>query len=245
MSEPEVLLAATGLEFGYGGVPVLHGTDLEVRRGEVLALVGPNGAGKTTLLRVLAGLERPSAGAIDLDGADITSLPTEQRAAHGLAMVFGGQAVFGDLSVDDNLRAAGELLIDQPTLLAERIASVLELFPRLTERRAALGAQLSGGEQQMLAVAKAMLLQPKLLCIDELSMGLAPVLVDRLLDVLRHQRDTGTTVLLVEQSVRVALSVADRCAYFERGQVRSIEDTATLIADPSRLRALFFGEHAA
>jgi len=112
---------------------------LDVDDTAVVAIVGPNGAGKTTLLRVLAGLERPSAGAIDLDGADITSLPTEQRAAHGMAMVFGGQAVFGDLSVDDNLRAAGELLIDQPALLAERIVSVLELFPRLTERRAALG----------------------------------------------------------------------------------------------------------
>jgi ABC-type branched-subunit amino acid transport system ATPase component len=245
VAEPDLVLAATGLEFAYGGVPVLHGADLAVRRGEVLALVGPNGAGKTTLLRVLAGLERPSAGTVDLDGVDVTSLPTEQRAGAGMAVVFGGQAVFGDLSVDANLQAAGELLIDQPALLESRIASALELFPRLAERRAALAVQLSGGEQQMLAVAKALLLQPKVLCIDELSLGLAPVLVDRLLEVLRHQRDIGTTVLLVEQSVRVALAVADRCAYFERGEIRAIEDTAALVANPKRLRELFFGEHAA
>ena len=240
-----LLLRAAGLEFGYGGVPVLHGTDVEVRRGEVLALVGPNGAGKTTLLRVLAGLERPSAGVVEFDGVDVTNLPAEQRAARGMAVVFGGRAVFGDLSVDANLRAAGELLADRPALLDERITSVLDLFPRLAERRRALGAQLSGGEQQMLALAKALLLQPALLCIDELSLGLAPVLVDRLLDVLRRARDDGTTVLLVEQSVRVALSVADRCAYFERGHVRAIEDTPTLLADPARLKALFFAEDAA
>ena len=241
----DVLLRGAGLEFAYGGVPVLHGTDIDVRRGEVLALVGPNGAGKTTLLRVLAGLEKPSGGSVDFAGDDVTALSTEARAGRGMAVVFGGRAVFGDLTVDNNLRAAGELLVERPGLLDDRIEAVLGFFPRLAERRTALGAQLSGGEQQMLALAKALLLEPTLLCIDELSLGLAPVLVDRLLDVLRRQRDAGTTILLVEQSVRVAMAIADRCAYFERGQVRALEDTPTLLAKPALLRKLFFGEHAA
>ena len=238
------VLEATDLEFAYAGVPVLHGTELTVREGEVMALVGPNGAGKTTFLRLLSGLERASAGHIHLDGTDIGRLAPEARARLGLATVFGGSAVFGDMTVDANLRAGGDQLRNEPDLLAERIADVFDVFPRLLERRTALAAQLSGGEQQMLALGKALLLEPRLLCIDELSLGLAPALVARLLDVLRRRRDAGGTVLLVEQSVHVALDVADRIGYFERGRVMHVDDAAALRADPERLHRLYFGSAA-
>ena len=239
------LLTASGVEFGYASVPVLHDAELHVREGEVLALVGPNGAGKTTLLRILAGLERPARGVVTFAGDDITTVPTEQRARLGLTAVFGGAAVFGGLSVEANLRAGGDLLLPDEALLRRRIDETFEVFPRLAERRHALGVELSGGEQQMLALGKALLLAPRLLCIDELSLGLAPTLVGRLLDVLRARRESGMTILLVEQSVRVALAVADRCAYFERGRVCSIDDTTDLLADSKKLHARFFGDHAA
>jgi len=235
------ILEATALDFGYAGVPVLHGTGITVNEGEIFALVGPNGAGKTTLLRVLSGLERPAAGAVRLDEGDITGLAPEARARLGLATVFGGAATFGDMTVDANLRAGGDQLRNEPALLAARIAEMFEVFPRLVERRDALAAQLSGGEQQMLALAKALLLEPRLLCLDELSLGLAPALVARLLDVLRARRDAGGTVLMVEQSVNVALDVADRIGYFERGLVVHIEDAAELRANPERLHRLYFG----
>jgi ABC-type branched-subunit amino acid transport system ATPase component len=235
------VLEATGLDFGYTGVPVLHGTELTVGEGEIFALVGPNGAGKTTLLRLLSGLVRPAAGTVQFDGHDITRLAPETRARLGLATVFGGAAVFGDMTVDANLRAGGDQLRNDPALLATRVADVFEVFPRLVERRGALASQLSGGEQQMLALGKALLLEPRLLCLDELSLGLAPALVARLLDVLRARREAGGTVLLVEQSVNVALDVADRIGYFERGRVVHIEDAGELRSDPERLHRLYFG----
>jgi branched-chain amino acid transport system ATP-binding protein len=235
------VLEATGLDFGYAGVPVLHGADLTVNEGEIFALVGPNGAGKTTLLRLLSGLERARAGSVLFDGHDVTDLAPEARARLGLVTVFGGAAVFGDMTVDANLRAGGDQLRNEPDLLAARVAEVFAVFPRLVERRSALAAQLSGGEQQMLALGKALLLEPRLLCLDELSLGLAPALVARLLDVLRARRNAGGTVLMVEQSVNVALDVADRIGYFERGTVCHIEDAAELRADPERLHRLYFG----
>jgi branched-chain amino acid transport system ATP-binding protein len=233
-------LAVDGIEFAYDGTPVLFGTELAVAAGEVLALVGPNGAGKTTLLRVIAGLAAPGAGSVRLAGDDITSVATEARVLRGLAVVFGGRAVFGDLSVEANLQAGAEVVGRH--LVAERIELTYSVFPRLGERRNALAAQLSGGEQQMLALGKALLLRPDVLCIDELSLGLAPALVDRLLDVIRAESQRGTAVILVEQSVRVALAVADRVAYFERGRVVVVERAEALAADPARLRSLFFQE---
>jgi ABC-type branched-subunit amino acid transport system ATPase component len=172
-------------------------------------------------------------------------MDTETRVARGLGVVFGGGAVFGDLTVEANLRAGGQLLAKAPTTLASRIEEGYGLFPRLAERRSALGVQLSGGEQQMLALAKAFVLRPRLLCIDELSLGLAPVLVGRLLDSLRAFRAAGTTLLLVEQSVNVALSVADRIGYFERGEVRAVLEAEDARRRPDLLHALFLkGERA-
>jgi ABC-type branched-subunit amino acid transport system ATPase component len=233
------LLEIEGIEFSYGTVPVLFHTSLSINEGEVVAVIGPNGAGKTTLLRVLAGLEKASRGTIRIGGEDITRLLPEERVQRRLVIVFGGHAVFGELTVDDNLTVGGQLLHRTPNLLEERRAEAYEIFPRLAERKKALAVQLSGGEQQMLALAKAFLLQPRVLCIDELSLGLAPTLVARLLDVVRRFRQSGITVLLVEQSVRVALSIADRCAWFERGEVREIRDAAELRERPELLHELF------
>jgi ABC-type branched-subunit amino acid transport system ATPase component len=230
------LLQVDHVDFAYGNAQVLYGTSVAVEPGEVLALIGPNGAGKTTLLRVIAGLERVRQGRIVFDGDDVTGLPTEERVRRGLGVVFAGQSIFPALSVDANLAAGGQLL-DRATL-EERLADVWALFPRLAERRNALGVELSGGEQQMLALAKAFLLRPRLLAIDELSLGLAPSLVGRLLDAVRQFRNDGTTILLIEQSVRVSAAVADRVALFERGQLRLVRDGAEVRAHPELLYEL-------
>jgi ABC-type branched-subunit amino acid transport system ATPase component len=230
------LLQVEDVDFAYGNAQVLYAAAVAVEPGEVLALVGPNGAGKTTLLRVIAGLERVRRGRITFDGQDITGVPTEERVRRGLGVVFAGQSIFPSLSVDANLAAGGQLL--DRAMLEERLAEAWALFPRLAERRTALGVELSGGEQQMLALAKAFLLRPRLLAVDELSLGLAPSLVGRLLDAVRRFRDEGTTILLIEQSVRVSAAVADRVALFERGQLRLVRDGAEVRAHPELLYEL-------
>ena len=224
-------ISVRDVRFAYGNVPVLFGVDLDVRRGEVLGVLGPNGAGKTTLLRVVSGLESPEAGSIVLDGEDVTGMPAARRVERGLVTVFAGRSTFPDLTVTENLRVTGHTLRSRPGLLDERITEVLELFPRLAERRSSTASQLSGGEQQMLAVARAFLLHPAVLCIDELSLGLAPALVDRLADAVRAFRERGGTVLLVEQSMAVLLQAADRVALMERGTIRQVLD------DPADLSA--------
>jgi ABC-type branched-subunit amino acid transport system ATPase component len=228
-----------GLNASYGHVQVLFDVDLQIRAGEIMAVIGPNGAGKTTMLRVLAGLKPADSGQVRLDGNRIDGLTTEARVERSMNFVFGGQAVFADLTVDDNLIASGQLLRHDPSVLKARIAEAFELFPRLHERRRALALQLSGGEQQMLGLAKAFVLKPKLLFIDELSLGLAPTLVARLLDVLRRFRAEGTTLVLVEQSVAVALSIADRLVYFERGAPRAVITADDARAEPALLQNLF------
>jgi ABC-type branched-subunit amino acid transport system ATPase component len=225
------ILTVRDLEFAYGNVPVLFGADLELRRGEVLGVIGPNGAGKTTLLRVTSGLEAPARGSVALGGDDITGLSPASRVQRGLVTVFAGQSTFPDLSVTENLRVSGYLLREHQGLLDERIAEVFDLFPRLAERRLSTANQLSGGEQQVLALARAFLLHPAVLCIDELSLGLAPTLVDRLSDAVGAFRDRGGSVLLVEQSVPVLRRAADRVALMERGTVqRVLHDPAELTA---------------
>ena len=220
--DADVVLELRGLEFAYGNVPVLFGADLDLRRGEVLGVLGPNGAGKTTLLRVVCGLETPAAGTVVHDGTDITGWAPARRVERGLVTVFAGSSTFPDLSVTENLKVTGYTLRDQPGVLDERIAEVLALFPRLAERRSSTASQLSGGEQQMLALARAFLLHPDVLCIDELSLGLAPTLVDRLSEAVRDFRTRGGSVLLVEQSIPVLRNAADRVALMERGTVRQV-----------------------
>ncbi len=235
------LVVIRDLDVAYDGIPVLRGLDLELRRGEVVALVGTNGAGKSTLLRAIAGTQEASGGAIVVDGIDTTHLPPHEIAAKGIVMMPGGAAVFPGLSVAENLRAATWTLSDQPELVATRTDDVLTLFPVLRERLDQPAGALSGGEQQMVGLAQALLLQPTLLLVDELSLGLAPQVVEQLLDVLRDLAAAGTTIVLVEQSLNVALTVAGRAVFLEKGEVRFDGPTADLLARPDLVRSVLLG----
>ncbi|MBW3668281.1 MAG: ATP-binding cassette domain-containing protein [Actinobacteria bacterium] len=220
MTEP--ILQVGDLSFGYTrATRILAGVSFAVDAGESCAIVGVNGAGKTTLLRVLAGLEPAARGEILLDGISIVGLTAQERVARGLVTVFGGRdAVFGDLTVDDNLLAGAFGLWREGEVAQDRIDAAYELFPELAARRGSLGVQLSGGEQQMLALAKAFILRPRLLCIDELSLGLAPVLVERLMRTLKDIAATGVSVILVEQSSDIARMATTRTLHLERGVIR-------------------------
>lgn len=231
----------SGIDFSYGHVQVLFDVDLHVAHGEVLALLGTNGAGKSTLLRVVSGLERAGSGVVRHDGDDITDLPAVDRVRRGIVQLPGGKAIFPSLSVMDNLLAgAFTHLGDRPTLEA-RIGAALERFPVLRERLRQPAGTLSGGEQQMLALAKALLVDPDVLCIDELSLGLAPVVVQQLLAIVEELRATGLTMIIVEQSLNVALALADRAVFMEKGTVR-FEGTARELAERDDLaRAVFLG----
>jgi ABC-type branched-subunit amino acid transport system ATPase component len=240
-ADHDAVLRVQGLDFSYGQLQVLFGVSLEVRRGEALALVGTNGAGKSTLLRVVCGLERPNAGSIRFDGRDITGVRAERLAAEGLVLVPGGRAVFTDMTVAENLEMQALAIRRDPKLLRERRELVFTTFPRLRERLYQRAGTLSGGEQQQLALAKAMLLAPKLLLIDELSLGLAPVVVAELLQVVRRLNLDGTSVVLVEQSLNVAARLCDRAVFLEKGQVRFDGRTSDLLERDDIARAVFFG----
>lgn len=231
------LLEVRGVDFGYGRLQVLHNVDFAVGEGEMVALLGVNGAGKSTLLRAISGLGVPTAGAITFGGEDITYLGVEARVRRGITQVPGGRAVFGPLSVVDNLRSYAYSLDRTKTNAA--IDRVLGTFPRLEERRNQNAETLSGGEQQMLALAKAVMLEPKLLLIDELSLGLAPIIVAQLLEIVRTINATGTAVVLVEQSVNIALNLADHAFFMERGAVQFDGKSKDLLGRDDLLRAVF------
>ena len=231
-----MLLAVEDLRAGYGDVSVLHGVGLDVQEGEILALVGSNGAGKTTLLRTLAGLLPVLAGQVRFLGAPITHLKAYRRVQLGIAMVPEGRRLFAGMTVAQNL-LLGAFQRHDKARIADDLARVYTLFPRLAERQAQLAGTLSGGEQQMCAIGRGLMAAPKLLMIDELSLGLAPVAVDTLLAALGTIRAAGTTVLLVEQDVQVALSVADRACVLETGQVTLSGPAADLLRDPAVRRA--------
>ena len=213
-------LAVQGLRSGYGRLEVLHGIDLNVEPAEIVAVMGANGAGKTTLLWTLSGLLRPTAGSVELDGADVTGLPAERLAAAGLAHVPENRLVFPTLTVEDNLRLGA--YTQRRRSVTQRAADrerALTLFPRLAERTAQVAGTLSGGEQQMLAIARGLLSRPSLLVLDEPSLGLAPRLVGEIFAALGTLRDDGLALLLVEQNTRAAFSVADRAYVLDRGRV--------------------------
>ena len=239
------LLSVRGAQVSYGDVQVLFGVDLDVHEGEVIALLGTNGAGKSTLLKAISGVAIADRGAVVFDGRDITHAPPEEIAPRGIAQVPGGQGVFPGLTVAENLRAAGWMLRHDGALRARRVEEALDLFPILRQRADDPAADLSGGQQQMLALAMAFLSEPKLLMIDELSLGLAPVVVEQLLDVVRSLRDRGTTIILVEQSVNVALTVADTAYFMEKGEIRFHGPTAELLERPDVLRSVFLQGAAA
>jgi ABC-type branched-subunit amino acid transport system ATPase component len=229
------------VDFSYGPVQVLFDVNFEVREGETLALLGTNGAGKSTVLRVISGLGTADRGVVRLDGRNITFTAAEQRAQMGIIQLPGGKATFPALSVRDNLMAGGWLLRGEPGLLESRIDSVLETFPALTSRLDVAAGDLSGGQQQMLALAKSLLHEPRILLIDELSLGLAPAVVQELLEVIEALKEKGQTMVIVEQSVNLALSISDRAIFMEKGQVRFEGPAQELAERDDLVRAVFFG----
>lgn len=235
------LLQVRNLDFSYGQVQVLFDVAIDVRQGEILALLGTNGAGKSTLLRAIAGLQIPDRGAVRFGGRSVTYLDAEARVGMGIVQVPGGKAVFPSLTVLENLLAGAHGFIWDRALVAERVDEVLALFPILRERLGQAAGTLSGGEQQQLALAKALLLRPKLLCIDELSLGLAPVVVQEILETVRSLKERGVTMIIVEQSVNVALSIADRAVFMEKGQVRFEGAAQDLLERGDLVRAVFLG----
>jgi ABC-type branched-subunit amino acid transport system ATPase component/sugar phosphate permease len=233
------MLAAKNLDFSYGQLQVLFDVDFTVDDGEMVALLGTNGAGKSTLLKVISGIGLPSKGSVRFRGEDITYLDAERRVPLGITQVPGGRAVFGTMDVVENLRTFGYSVRRDRKRVEESIELCLEAFPRLRERRTSLASTLSGGEQQMLGLSKALILQPKLLLIDELSLGLAPVIVGQLLEMVRRINDGGTAVVLVEQSVNIALSLVDHAYFMEKGEMRFDGPAQQLLARDDLLRAVF------
>ncbi|GAB0114916.1 ABC transporter ATP-binding protein [Acidisoma sp. C75] len=234
------LLEVSGLRVGYGKVEVLHGIDLAVGAGELVALLGSNGAGKTTTLRALSGLEPVRGGSISFAGQVISGLAGHQIAALGLAHVPERRRLFGPLTVEENLRLGGYLIRRQAPELKRRIEEMYELFPRLRERRLQLAGTLSGGEQQMVAIARALILRPKLLVLDEPSMGLAPLVVRSIFTIIRRLRDEGMGILLVEQNARQTLKIADRAYVLESGAIILAGAAAEMAAD-RRVQAAYLG----
>ena len=237
----ELALEVADLEFSYGHLQVLFGVSLKVQQGEALALLGTNGAGKSTLLRTIVGLEKPTRGAIRYFGEDITGVSAERLPAQGLLLVVGGHAIFSDMTVDENLDMQGLTAGLKRASMKERRQLVHETFPSLTARRRQKAGSLSGGEQQQLAVAKAMLLDPKVLCIDEMSLGLAPIIVSELIEVVRHMHEAGITLVVVEQSLTIAAEICDRSIFLEKGEVRFEGATRDLLARNDIARAVFLG----
>jgi len=225
-------LTAEGLHTYYGKSHILHGVSLEVAEGQITALLGRNGAGKTTTLRTLMGLAPARQGKVRIFGADATRWPTYRIAASGVGYVPEGRRIFANLSVDENLKVPLER--NGPWT----ISRVYELFPRLDERRSSRGRQLSGGEQEMLSIARALVLNPRLLILDEPSQGLAPLIVRDVFRIVAQMRDEGISVLLVEQNARMSLEIADRAYVLDDGAVVFSGGARELAADESRVKAL-------
>ena len=238
------LLQVHNLDTSYGPVQILFDVNLEVHRGEVLALLGTNGAGKSTLLKTVCGLVIPDRGVVRMNGHTITLVDPELRVAMGMVQVPGGEAIFPNQTVAENMEV-WSWLVEDPTKRAERVEAALSVFPVLKEKYHSRAGSLSGGQQQMLAVTKAVMLEPELLLIDELSLGLAPVVVQELLEVVEGLKSTGVTMVIVEQSVNVALSIADRAVFMERGRVRFEGPAQELLERDDLLRAVFLSGEGA
>jgi ABC-type branched-subunit amino acid transport system ATPase component/ABC-type branched-subunit amino acid transport system permease subunit len=238
-SVADPVLSCHGIEASYGSLQVLFGGDLEVGRGEIVALLGTNGAGKSSVLKCLAGLLRTSRGEISLQGASARGWSPEHLARNGLALVPGGRGVFASLTVGENLGVARWLVRHDPDLEEQVRDQIDDLFPALETRWDVKAGDLSGGEQQMLSIAMALLSTPEILCIDELSLGLAPTMVTRLIDAVKQINATGVTVVIVEQSINTACAVAERAVFLEKGRVRFTGPTEELRERPDLLRAVF------
>lgn len=232
------MLSVEGLRSRYGRIEVLHGVDLEVASGEIVCVVGANGAGKTTLLRCLSGAQPVTAGRVTFRGEDLTAVPAHRRLRHGLAQSPEGRQIFTNLSVEENLRLGAFLYADDR--VERDMEDAFAMFPVLREKRNLSAGGLSGGQQQMLAIARALMGRPSCLLLDEPSMGLAPILVRRIFDVIRSLKALGVTVLLVEQNAFGALKIADRGYVLETGRVALSGPAEALVADP-RVREAYLG----
>jgi ABC-type branched-subunit amino acid transport system ATPase component len=222
-------------------VQVLFDVNFEIAHGECVALLGTNGAGKSTILRVISGLEVPERGVVRLNGRNITYVAPESRARMGLVQLPGGKGVFPSLTIEQNLAVSARLNGGTKAEIEERINGMLELFPELVERKKQSARSLSGGQQQMLALARVLMHDPEILLIDELSLGLAPVVVQRLLELVDELKARGQTILVVEQSLNVALAIADRAIFLEKGEVRFEGPAQELLERDDLARAVFFG----
>ena len=235
-----MLLSVDDIYVHYGRVPAVRGVSIEVAEGEIVCVVGPNGAGKSTTLLTISGVLRPSQGAISFDGSPIVGLTPEAVARRGISQVPEGRHVFTTLSVEENLRLGTRMRSDRGEIEAD-FKRVLELFPVLAERRRGAAGKLSGGEQQMLVIGRALLTNPRIMTIDEPSLGLAPNLVDRVYEVLLELRETrGLTLLIVEQSSERALKAADRIYVLRSGEIQ-LEGNAADLQDGEKVRHAYFG----
>ena len=234
------LLAVARLQVAYGGINAVKGIDFEVHGGEMVTLIGANGAGKTTTLKALMGLIRPSAGRVRYNDVDITALPSHRLVALGIALVPEGRGVFPRLTVEENIAMGAYCRDDKGGIRADH-DKVFALFPRLAERRRQTAGTLSGGEQQMLAIGRAIMGRPRLLLLDEPSMGLAPLMVQKIFETIRAIAATGVTTLLVEQNAKLALEICDRGYVMESGEITLSDRAPALLANP-RVRRAYLGE---
>jgi branched-chain amino acid transport system ATP-binding protein len=235
------LLEITDLRAAYeDGVEVLHGIDLSVDKGEFVTLIGGNGAGKTTTLRAITGLLRPSAGSIRLDGREITGLPTAEIARLGIALAPEGRGIFPGLTVYENLRVAATRWIGRRENFDDELSRIYQLFPDLAERRSQFGWSLSGGQQQMLAIGRALIARPNVMLLDEPSLGLAPRLVEQVFDALRRINDQGVAIMLIEQNAFMALEVSHRGYVIERGEI-AMRNTAAALLEDERIKTVYLG----
>jgi branched-chain amino acid transport system ATP-binding protein len=233
------MLALTGATAGYGPVTAISGVSLSVAEGETVGLLGANGAGKSTVLRAISGLVKLRSGTITFDGANIASLPAYKISAYGIAHVPEGRRVFPEMTVQENLEMGAYI----PQAKAQRRSSlelVFSIFPRLAQRKSQLAGTMSGGEQQMLAIGRGLMLKPRLLMLDEPSLGLAPVVIDSTFDAIQKIHALGMSILLVEQNASRALTLVQRAYVLERGEI-AMQDTAAGLANNDRMRAAYLG----
>lgn len=236
------MLELDGIEIQYGAIRAVKGVSLRVRRGEVVTIIGANGAGKSTLLKGIVGLQSLAAGRVVINGVDCSGVPPHQRVGMGVALAPEGRGVFPDQSVRDNLLLGAYACRRDPARIEQRLAREFDRFPRLKERQDQMAGTLSGGEQQMLAISRALMSDTQLLLLDEPSLGLAPRIISEIFRTIRDLRESGLTVLLVEQMANQALAVADRAYVLETGRVTCEGSGADLLRDP-KVRAAYLGAH--
>jgi len=232
------MLQVTDAQVTYGTITALHGISLEINEGEIVALLGANGAGKSTTLRMISGLKSPSSGSIFFQGKDVSSTKAHDLVGMGMSHVPEGRRIFGRMTVEENLDMGA---FNRKGSYADDLERIYDTFPILKDRRKQLGANLSGGEQQMLAIGRALMSQPKLLLLDEPSMGLAPLIIEQIFQIIAEIRKQGTTIFVVEQNAAQALRLADRGYVMENGRIVFQDEASKLLVDP-RVRAVYLGE---